>query len=57
MGKAAIKVLINCNFVVLIVVVAVHTGVCLTKKLQLSFYNLPLRLYQVIVIFSQLFSR
>ena len=37
MGKAAFEVLTDCNFVVFIVVVAVHL---------LVFYNLPLRMYQ-----------
>ena len=37
MGKAAFEVLTDCNFVVFIVVVAVHL---------LVFYNLPLRRYQ-----------
>ena len=36
MGKAAFEVLTDCNFVVFIVVVAVHL---------LVFYNLPLRMY------------
>ena len=43
-GQSGFLVLTNCHFMIFIVVVAILTGVCLTIKLQLSFYNLPLRI-------------